>query len=352
MPARQASIIIVAYNSAAYIDDCLASLYQDVNFEENEIIVLDNASTDSSFDRVQDKWRHVRVIRNKINTGFVAACNQGAQFATGQFLVFLNPDTRVLPGWLDGLLNEIKFDKTSLPTSKALLMSQPDKIQACGTDMHYTGLQQGRGFLEPASNHTETKTVGAVCGVSFAVHRDIWAKLGGFEPLLFMYNDDTELSWRAQLAGLRCVYVPTSQVYHDLKFRQSGTALYYGICGRYLMLLKNWRWPTLVLLSPALLLAELVNWGFMLMVGWSGIHAKLRAYGWLVFNFFRVLHLRSKSQSIRQVSDWIILQNRAWKLTPRLRTGGTLGEWMIQLANMFFVANGWLAFQICRLLGW
>lgn len=351
--STRASIILVTYNGKAYLDQCLDSVHQDMS-PDDEVIVVDNASTDGSADMVQREWPEVELIRNETNCGFAAACNQGANSATGGYLVFLNQDTRVSPGWLSALLDALEADPSvALATSKLLLMSKPGRIQACGKDVHYSGMGYSRGLLSSADRFCEAESVGAVDGASFAARRDAWTSLGGFDEEFYMYHEEADLSWRAQLARYKCVYVPTSIVHHDLPLgKPSGFGLYYSNRNRYLMLLKNWSWPTLLLLWPGILLVELATWGIVIQVGWPAVQAKLRAWGWLVRNRARIMELRQDSQAIRQVPDWVILRSRQWKIRPGLYTGGGAGQALTRLVNVLLSANAWLALQLCCRFGW
>ena len=101
------SVVIVNYNGRPYLKNCLNALLN--NFDPNdEIILVDNASTDGSADDVAQQFPTVRLIRSETNLGFSRGCNLGAQAATGKYLAFLNPDTVVVPGWLDALIESLE----------------------------------------------------------------------------------------------------------------------------------------------------------------------------------------------------------------------------------------------------
>ena len=248
------SVIVVTYNGRPYLDECLRSVRGQLR-PGDELIVVDNASTDGGSDLVAERYPGARLVRNAENRGFAAACNQGAALASGQVLVFLNQDTRVAPGWLAALVETLLAGARSRPeielvTSKALIMSRPDRIHLCGQDVHYTGLVLGRGFGAAAGSLDAPGLVGAVAGCSFAVRRQVWQELGGFDGTLYMYYEETDLSWRARLRGIRSLYVPGSVVYHDYRpARPNPSRFYYTARNRRLMLLKNWRWPTLSSMS-------------------------------------------------------------------------------------------------------
>jgi GT2 family glycosyltransferase len=312
----RASIIIVSYNGRQYLEGCLSSLRSDMR--DGEVIVVDNASTDGSVEWLQTHFPEVRLICNPRNRGFAAACNQGAEAARGEVLVFLNQDTRVAPGWLAPLVGALEEgEKVGLTTSKVLLMSHPGRIHLCGQDVHYTGLVFSRGFYLPESEFNHPEEVGAVSGASFAIKRDVWEILGGFDEAFYMYYEETDLCWRAQLMGYRCRFVPGSVVDHDYQPGVTSTArFYYATRNRVIMLLKNWGCATLFLLIPVLLLTELVEVSMAARQGWVGIHTKLRASFWILKHFTTVLRQREAAQSLRSIPDSEILESRTGCLTP------------------------------------
>jgi GT2 family glycosyltransferase len=330
------SIILVVFNGLGYLESCLNSVMPEIS-PEVELILVDNASSDGSADFVQQRWPQARLIRNAINRGFAAASNQGAGQAAGDILVFLNQDTRVLPGWLAGLSVPLEQEPgIGLVTSKLLLMSRPEQIQMCGQDIHFTGFTFGRGFLCPSSEYSQPEAVSAVAGASFAIRRRLWEQLGGFDESLFMYYEETDLCWRARLAGFTSVYNPGSVIQHDFSLNSSPTAIYYTVRNRLVMLAKNWKWVTLLLLVPSLVLSELVDCGYMLALGRQGLSAKLRAYVWLVAHFPAVLRARRSVQKTRRDPDWKLLQSCTATLAPRLITGGSIGRSAIEICNILF----------------
>jgi GT2 family glycosyltransferase len=343
------SIVIVLYNGRAYIGACLASL---VDQGAHEIIVIDNGSTDGGDVVVREGFPRVRLVRNAENIGFAAACNQGAALARGEVLAFLNQDTRVQPGWLDGLLAPLDLDpQVGLTTSKLLYMEQPDRVNLCGQDLHYSGLTFGRAALQPAARLTEGSPVGAVSGGAFAIRKDLWDQLGGFDPDYFMYYEDTDLSWRAWLAGYASWCAPDSIALHDAPRNPSDNALAYSARNRTVLLLKTWKLPTLFLLMPGLLLAELVDWALMAAYGGAGLRAKARALGWVVRNLGSIWARRKRAQGTRFKPDGFLLEQCSPTLKPAVKEGGWLGKLLVGAVNGLLSLNYWLACGICRALG-
>lgn len=299
----RASIVIVNYNGRATLENSLSSILRTTP-PDCEVILVDNASTDGSPQLVRERFPQIRLIYSDENLGFAGGNNLGVEAAGGEYLVFLNPDTAVAPGWLDALLAPLLKDpQVGMTTPKILLMGDTGRINTCGNDVHITGLTLCRGMGQPANVLAEPVEVSAVSGAAFAIRRDLYDVLGGFDHDFFMYMEDTDLSWRARLAGYKCMYAPEAVVYHDYTLRFGPHKTFYQERNRYLMLLKSLRWRTLLALIPALLLAELVTWGFVSLKDRKNWRNKLQAYAWIALNWQKVKTARRQTQALRQASD-------------------------------------------------
>jgi GT2 family glycosyltransferase len=307
-----ASIIIVSYNGKEELRDCLASVVKTAP-ADCEIIVVDNASTDGSPAMVAQSFPTVRLIRHTTNAGFGGANNLAAREATGEFLVFLNPDTVVGPGWIEPLLEALrKEERAGLATGKLL---RPDnRINTCGNRVHFTGLTLCRGLGSERNTFAESEEVDAVSGALFAMRRQLFETIGGFDETMFLYMEDTDLSWRTRLAGWRCIYTPASVVVHNYELRFSSLKVYYQERNRYLMLLKTLRVATLAVLFPSLLLADVVTWGFVLLRDRCHWRNKLRAYGWILQHRKLVREKRRHAQSLRNIRDHELLAQTVHEL--------------------------------------
>lgn len=330
------SIIVVAYNGSKYLQACCDSILGEIG-DEDEIIVIDNASTDGCANLVQECFPRIKLIPNTTNLGFARACNQGASHARGEMLVFLNQDTRVERGWLNGLLAPLIQDPSvGLMSSKILLMSAPQQIQMCGQDIHFTGFSFSRGFRATAGSYMLPETVGAVSGACFAIRRQLWEELGGFDPDYFMYYEETDLCWRARLSGYSSMFSPASIALHDFSTNHTSSKYSYSERNRLVLILKNFKAMTLALLLPSLLLAEIIDWGFMLLVGREGLRAKVQSYQWLARNFHTIKRSRTQAQSSRKEPDWHLLKTCVSQLTPQVYTGGWIGRAVIGMCNLWF----------------
>ncbi len=326
------SVILVGYNSQTDLQRGLPSLLASCPGDV-EIILVDNASHDGSVEWVKSNFSSIRVVQSASNLGFGGANNLGAQQARGRYLAFLNPDTTVEPDWLSSLLNVLDSNpEVGLVTSKIMLMDNPERINTCGNDIHISGLTLCRGLNTAASNFLYPETVSAISGAAFAMRRELFEQLGGFDETFFMYMEDTDLSLRARLLGWQIVYEPGSRVYHDYSLQFGPRKTFYQERNRYLMLLKVLRGRTLAALAPALFLAEAVTWGFVLLREPLRIPNKLRAYGWILSHMAEILRLRHITQAQRTIPDRALLLSFSTRLDFS-QTGESLAA---RLAGSFF----------------
>ncbi|MFL6256701.1 MAG: glycosyltransferase [Pyrinomonadaceae bacterium] len=210
------SVIIPVFNKVEFTFQCLRSLLREINFKETEVIVVDNASTDRTRELLQHFRGHVRVIENAENRGFVDACNQGAELARGRYLVFLNNDTIVLPGWLEALVETAERDERAGAVGSLLLY--PDgRIQEAGSVIWSNGetLHYGWGKSPEDRRFTFAREVDYCSGASLLIRRELFERLGGFDRRYApAYYEDTDLCMGVRSLGYKVVYQPASRLYH------------------------------------------------------------------------------------------------------------------------------------------
>lgn len=224
-----ASIIIPAYGQLDFTLACLHSLAHCKDHTRFEVIVVDDASTDDSADRLAG-IRGLRLHRNAENLGFIGACNAGAALARGEFLVFLNNDTVVQPGWLDALLATFAAHPgTGLAGSKLIY---PDgRLQEAGGIVFSDASGWNYGRFDdpehPAYNYV--REVDYCSGAAVALPRALFESLDGFDNYYApAYYEDTDLAMRIRAAGLKVRYQPRSVVVH-YEGVTSGTDLSRGV---------------------------------------------------------------------------------------------------------------------------
>lgn len=204
---------------------------------------------------------------------------------------------------------------------------------------HFTGLDFCRGLDEPSTSFSEPQEVSAVSGCSFAIRREVFEELGGFDPDFFLYLEDVDLSWRARLAGYKILYMymPSSIVYHKFRLSVAPWKEFYLERNRYLMLLKNYSLKMLILITPALIVAEIVTWGHAVLNGFPYVYNKFRAYRWILANPRRILNKRCEIQKNRKISDKEFILLLEWKIPFEQVIGnGFLSSMVDAIFNSFY----------------
>ncbi len=235
------SVIIPNWNGARLLPDCLESLRRQT-YPPLEVIVADGASTDDSAAVVRERFPEVRWLALPTNRGFTGNVNAGLRAARGAVLALLNNDAEADPAWLEELVGGFAADpRVAMCASKILLHDRRDVLIGAGDLYYRDGTPNSRGVWEEDRGQYDTPDyVFGASGGAVAYRREMLADVGLFDECLFMYCEDVDLSFRAQLRGYRCRYVPTARVYHRLSATGGGTlASYY--CGRNFLrvLLQN-----------------------------------------------------------------------------------------------------------------
>ena len=241
----RASIIVPVYNQLHYTLACLRALSDCGDATAFEVIVVDDASSDASA-RVLPSIPGLRYHRNPQNLGFIGACNAGAELAAGEFVVFLNNDTTVSPGWLDALLDTFAHHPdTGLAGSK--LVYPDGRLQEAGGIVFADGSGWNYGRFEDPSHprFNFVREVDYCSGASIALRRDLFLGLGGFDSHYApAYYEDTDLAMRIRQAGLKVRYQPASTVVHH-EGVSSGSDLRTGVkayqVSNHRKFLERWR---------------------------------------------------------------------------------------------------------------
>ncbi len=209
------SIIIPTALGAMHLPDCLASIAaQRYPSDRCEVIVVDNGSASDPTNEARRAYPGVRVIRNATNLGFAAANNVGARAAVGDYLVFLNDDTRVHPDWLAELVAVIRRHN-AVCVGCRVLDWDGKLIDFCGGSVNF----EGRGFQHHIGDPA-LRTPGReapmlfACGAAMIVARDVFLEAGAWDEGTFAYYEDVELGWRLWLFGEEVWFAPRAIVYH------------------------------------------------------------------------------------------------------------------------------------------
>ncbi|MFL6554177.1 MAG: glycosyltransferase [Chthoniobacterales bacterium] len=211
----EVSIIIPVFNQLEYTHACLASLQAVEEQTRFEVIIVDDCSTDRTANALP-QIGGINYLRNEKNSGFVASCNRGAKKARGKYLVFLNNDTSVKPGWLTALLDTFKQEGRAGIVGSRLLY--PDgRLQEAGGIIwrDASGWNYGK-FDDPGKpEYNYLRDVDYCSAAALMVPKALFESAGGFDSRYAPgYYEDTDLAFKIRQAGYRVLYQPLSEVIH------------------------------------------------------------------------------------------------------------------------------------------
>jgi GT2 family glycosyltransferase len=210
------SVIIVCCNSAEYLRRCLEAL-ETQTFRDFEIIVVDNASTDGSTDRLHEKHPSLplRVERLQTNAGTAAANNLGALKAASEWLALLNPHALPDAAWLEQLMQAASQLPGAFFASRQIQANRPKLLEADGEIYFTSGLARHRNYNVPHYTPGPPREVFSASAAAALFPRQQFLEAGAFDEDYFACQEDVDLGFRLRLRGLRCYLVPSAIVYHD-----------------------------------------------------------------------------------------------------------------------------------------
>ena len=228
----QLSIIIISYNTKKILADCLNSIYDLVNDNQNEIIVVDNNSTDSTREMLQNQYPMVRTIFNKNNLGFGAANNQGIKIAKGELFLLLNSDTIASPEAIEKCKQYLN-NHSDVGVLGCRLETLSGHLQlSCGRffTLYHTifgGIELNRilrkigvsriptfGHILSENEHKVIKDVDWITGAFMFFRREVFEITSGFDERFFLYGEEHEWCFRIKNMGWRIIYYPDVKIVH------------------------------------------------------------------------------------------------------------------------------------------
>lgn len=223
--ANRVSVIVVTYNSLPSLRDCLEALSERTGEIDWELIVVDNHSVDGSVKAVTDQFPSARVIEQPRNFGFAVACNEGANHASGEHLLFLNPDVQLDPGAIETLRQALKSTEKAGAVSARLRFPDGSFQPTCRRWPTAGNLLFSRGsflsrLLRRESRYTlpdfdSVTDVPACAGTAMMIDHGLFDRIGQFDRRYFMYMEDTDLCFRLGQSGYRNLFVPSAGGAHD-----------------------------------------------------------------------------------------------------------------------------------------
>jgi len=229
------SIIIVNYNGKKFLEDCFDTL-QKITYSNFEIILIDNNSTDNSIEFIKNKYPSTIIIKLEKNYGFAYPNNIGAKNAKGDFLLFLNNDTKVHPDFISEMVNVLEKDP-KIAISQSMLLKPNGDIDSSGDFIDSYG--SAYSSKEKINNIRE---ILSARGASMMIRKEVFNKLKGFDEKFFVSFEDVDLGWRAWIYGYKVVVIPNSIVYHigGQTIKKMGTELsFHGFKNLLAMKITN-----------------------------------------------------------------------------------------------------------------
>ena len=300
------SVIIPHYNAAQYLPTCFQALRAQ-SYPHLEIILVDNGSGDESVALTRRDYPEVKIIELGQNLGLTGAINRGIAQAHGEIIAPLNNDTEVASGWAEALVETLnRYPDAGIVASKMLLFDRRDILHSAGDGFGTDGIPINRGVWQKDEGQFDRDSyIFGGCGGAVAYRRAMLAEIGLFDEELFMYLEDVDLNWRAQLAGYRAVFAPEAVVYHRLSATGGGViASYYTGRNTIWVLAKDLPGAIFRRYWRAIVAAQL-RIALEALRAWRGEAARARLRGQLagLWGLPRWLAKRRAVQQTRRVSE-------------------------------------------------
>ena len=270
------SIVILNYNAGELLLNCVQSIFNS-KYQNLEVIVVDNASSDKSHIICKEKFDKIRLISNETNLGYCEGNNVGIRNSKGEFVVILNPDTEVDSGWLDELLNAYIKNGEGLYQPKILSLYDKKILQSTGNMLHLFGFGFARDKgLKDMNQRNQIEQIGYASGTCLFSSVSVLNKIGLLDPFLFLYHDDLDLGWKAAQIGIKSFFVPSSIIYHAESYtlKWSSKKFYWMERNRRYCLLTHYSKDTYRKMLSSLILVDILVWIFFFYKGFLGSKIK------------------------------------------------------------------------------
>lgn len=310
------SVTIVTYNSGRFIKRCLESVLAQ-KYPHKDIIVVDNASTDGTIDILEQFEDRCKIVYNDENIGFAAAQNQAILISGGEWVLTLNPDMLLLPNFIQALVDAGQMNSNVGTVCGKLLailanFDLPDKPLVDSTGIYFTPMLRhlDRGSQEVDNGHYLNHEYVFGATAAAALYRrqmieDISIDNEFFDPDFFVYREDADVAWRAQLFGWRCIYTPHARGYHVRNVLPGNRRALppvinmHSVKNRFLMRIKNMT-PDLYRRNWfSITVRDVVVVGCCLLYE----HSSLKAFWYLSKNWKRVVQKRRDIMNRRRATD-------------------------------------------------
>jgi GT2 family glycosyltransferase len=255
------SVIIVNWNGKHLLEDCLAAMRRQT-FRDFETILVDNGSSDGSAEYVRNQFPEVKLIALPENRGFTGGNIAGYEVANGRLIALLNNDTEAHVEWLRAIYEaSMQYPDAGSFASKMMYFDNRERIENCGFGLSSSGttIDLGRDEMDGPAWSKPCEVFGA-CGGAVAYRRTMLDDIGFLDPDFFAVYEDVDLSFRTQLRGYACIYIPQAIVYHRYRSTlgtRSDRQVFYSQRNIELVYFKNMPTGLILRTLPQRLIYEL-----------------------------------------------------------------------------------------------
>ncbi|MBF0472028.1 MAG: glycosyltransferase family 2 protein [Gammaproteobacteria bacterium] len=303
------TVIIVNYNAGELLGRTLLALFKQ-SLQPDEIIVVDNASSDGSRNLPELMTPRITLLSQKKNIGFAAANNLAIQQVKTPLLALLNPDCFPQPDWLQRLITAAEHSpQYSSYGSRMLVADTPELVDGAGDEYHISGLYWRRHHQQAATaEDLQPCAIFSPCAGAALYRREHLLEAGGFDERFFCYGEDIDLGYRLRLRGRTSLYVPDSVAHHvgsAISGSRSQFTIYHSHRNLEWVFIKNCPTPLLPLLLPIHLFTITAIFPVFLIKGEARPYLKAKRDAWRGVR--PMVHARKKIQAERRISLWQLL---------------------------------------------
>ena len=310
------SVTIVTYNSGHFIKRCLESALAQ-KYANLDIIVVDNASTDGTIDLLEQFEDRVRIVYNTENLGFAEAQNQAIRMSNADWVLTLNPDVLLWPNFIRSLVDAGQLEpRIGTVCGKLLTIKStyelPEQPLVDSTGIYFTPMLRhlDRGSQQVDNGHYLVNEYVFGATAAAALYRremidDISIHDEFFDPDFFVYREDADVAWRAQLLGWRCIYTPHALGYHVRNVLPGNRRALppvinmHSVKNRFMMRMKNMTFDLYRRNWLSITARDVVVVGCC----FTREHTSLRAFWHVAQSWKRILEKRREIMKRRRVSD-------------------------------------------------
>jgi GT2 family glycosyltransferase len=301
---KKISIIVVNWNGKRFLKGCLAALTHQ-SYNNREIIFVDNGSSDNSVGFVGENFPEVKIVALTANKGFTGGNAAGLAIANGAYIALVNNDARLDRACLENLLRTMLQDQTIGICAPKLIFENTETVNSAGDGLTTGGVGFNRGLGGNPADFNLPEWVFGACGAAVLYRGRMLEEIGFLDEDFFLYDEDTDLNFRAQLAGWKCAYVPTAVAYHVANAttrRLSDLHVYYHTRNLELVWIKNMPWGLMLRFAHHKFIQEVGSFCYLCLR-----HGKwrpfLRAKRDALRLFPHILERRKQIQTKRRVSN-------------------------------------------------